>query len=366
MFFSWEDNPIVQALSTVTPPGDKTRYEAISVELLQKYSQNLRLIPRSTYRKAIGEGVRTITYGAHTSNAASGKSGKHVTLITESMNHNPTLTLCHRLATTMPKPFPYLSITVVVLTDGEELSPHKDIQNHRLHQNATISFGNWTGGVLQILEEEKWINRDSRDQWVFLNARDTYHRVTEVTGYRLSVIYHTPQHLHRLTSEDWDILRDNGFPVDAVWEQGMSNQDESDDDSEPDPKVNELIQAAESPIELSRQTSPDENPGPLVELDDSMDIPWSSLKPTMQAILWLSDLVAQYQLRPDVIPGTNPKLHKTMVTMELRELDGQLQKARQGPMELTVIMMCMVNIKEGEAEDSRERPTTLHNRKLTT
>ena len=124
----------------------------------------------------------------------------------------------------------------------------------------------------------------------------------------------------------------------------MSNQDESDDDSEPDPKVNELIQPAEGPMEISRQTSPDENPGPMVELDESLDIPWSSLKPTMQAILWLSDLVAQYQLRPDVIPGANPKLHKTMVTMELKELDGQLQKARQGPMELTVIMMCMANI----------------------
>ena len=305
VFFSWEENPIVQAMSTVNSPRDKTRYEAISVELMQQYSQNLRLIPRSTYRKAIGDGVRTITYGAHTSNAASGKSGKHVSLITESVNHNPTLTLCHRLATTMPKPFPYLSITVVVLTDGEELSPHRDIQNHRFYQNATISFGNWTGGVLQVLEDEKWINRDSSNQWVFLNARDTYHRVTEVTGYRLSVIYHTPQHLHRLTSEDWDILRDKGFPVDDVWEQGMSNH-----------KV------------MSRQTSPDEHPGPVVELDESLDIPWSSLKPTMQAILWLSDLVAQYQLRPDVIPGTNLRLHKTMVTMELKESEGQLQKTR--------------------------------------
>ena len=327
--------------------GDKTRYEAISVELSAEILTNLRLIPRSTYRKAIGDGVRTITYGAHTSNAASGKSGKHVTLITESMNHNPTLTLCHRLATTMPKPFPYLSITVVVLTDGEELSQHRDIQNHRFHQNATISFGNWTGGVLQVLEDENWINRDSRDQWVFLNARDTYHRVTEVTGYRLSVIYHTPQHLHRLTSEDWDILRDNG--VSSRGSLGTGNvepryQDESDDDSEPDLKVNELIQPVESPKVMSRQTSPDENPGPLVELDESLDIPWSSLKPTMQAILWLSDLVAQYQLRPDVIPGTNPKLHKTLVTMELKELDGPLQKARQGPMELTVIMMRMANI----------------------
>ena len=163
----------------------------------------------------------------------------------------------------MPKPFPYLSITVVLLTDGEELAPHKDIQNHRLHQNATISFGKWTGGVLQILEDDKWINCDSRDQWVFLNARDTYRRVTEVTGYRLSVIYHTPQHLHRLSSEDWDILRDNDFPVDAVWEQGMSNQDESDDESDLNPRVNET-QIVDSPKDLSRQTSMDEAQGPLV------------------------------------------------------------------------------------------------------
>ena len=160
----------------------------------------------------------------------------------------------------------------------------------------------------------------------------------------LSVIYHTPQHLHRLTTEDWDILRDNGFPVEEVWEQGLPGQDESDNDSEPDPKVNEVSQADEIQEGVSRQTSPDGGPEPLIELDENLDIPWSSLKPTMQAILWLADLVAQYQLRPDVIPGTNPKLHKTMVTMELKELDGQLQKVKQGPMELTVIMMCMGSI----------------------
>ena len=71
VFFSWEETPTAHA--GVASPGDKTRYDAISEELLQQYSQNIRLIPRSTYRKAIGEGVRTITYGAHTSNAASGK-----------------------------------------------------------------------------------------------------------------------------------------------------------------------------------------------------------------------------------------------------------------------------------------------------
>ena len=64
----------------------------------------------------------------------------------------------------------------------------------------------------------------------------------------------------------------------------------------------------------------------------------------MQAILWLSDLVARYQLRPDVVPGANPRLHKAMATMELREMDSHLQRAKQTPMELTVILMCMANI----------------------
>ena len=46
----------------------------------------------------------------------------------------------------------------------------------------------------------------------------------------------------------------------------------------------------------------------------------------------------------DVIPGTNPKLHKAMATVELKDMDSQLQQARQGPMELLKIMMCMANI----------------------
>ena len=38
--------------------------------------------PRSSYQEAPGEGVRTITYGAHTSRAASDRSGRCVTHVT--------------------------------------------------------------------------------------------------------------------------------------------------------------------------------------------------------------------------------------------------------------------------------------------
>ena len=67
----------------------------------------------------------------------------------------------------MPERFPYLSITVVLLTTGETLLPHKDVQ-------------------------------------------------------KVSITYHTPQQLHRLKVDDWNQLREARFPVDRVWEQGMS------------------------------------------------------------------------------------------------------------------------------------------------
>ena len=63
-------------------------------------------------------------------------------------------------------------------------------------------------------------------------------------------------------------------------------------DDEPDLENQVNVQLVDTPKTLSRQTSADEAQGPLVELDDSLDIPWSSLRPTMQAILWLSDKVS--------------------------------------------------------------------------
>ena len=75
---------------------------------------------------------------------------------------------------------------------NRNLAPHRDIQNHRHFRNATISFGKWEGGVLQTYEDDIWVNQDSRDEWVILDARDTFHRVTPVEGDRVSIIYHTP------------------------------------------------------------------------------------------------------------------------------------------------------------------------------
>ena len=97
----------------------------------------------------------------------------------------------------MPEKFPYLCITVVHLTTGEALLPHKDTQNHRLFRNITRHLGIGRG-VLQIDQKGTWVDHDSRDAWVVLvDAKTTRHQVTMVHGTRLSVTYHTPQHLHR-------------------------------------------------------------------------------------------------------------------------------------------------------------------------
>ena len=134
-----------------------------------------------------------------------------------------------KLATLMPCSVPYLAITVVALSTGEELAPHRDIQNHRHFRSATISFGKWTGGVLQVYEDDIWTNQDSCDKWVILDARNTFHRVT-VEGERLSVIFHIPQHLNRLLLKDWEELKQAGFPVDEIWQGGLINETEEDEE----------------------------------------------------------------------------------------------------------------------------------------
>ena len=266
---------------------DLELYLNLTSELLNLYLNDHHLVPCSSHRKAIGEGVRTITYGAHASLAALQKSHKFVTNITTADNHQQTLLLCHKLATLMPRSIPYLCITVVVLTTGEDLAPHKDVQNHRHFRNATISFGKWEGGVLQTYEADIWVNQDSRGQWVILDARNAFHRVTPVEGDRVSVIYHTPQHLDRLRQDDWDMLREAGFPVDQLWEGGLLQEPQETDDED----------CPQEQIMTVRQTSPAVSEGE-VYLEDGLDLDSNAVfRPTLQAVLWLSELIATTTLR---------------------------------------------------------------------
>ena len=103
IFFYWDSYRSQVTVNYVEASIDQDSYLAVTQDLLNIYFNDPMLIPRSTYRKAIGEGVRTITYGAHTSLAAYKKSHKFITNITTAERHEMALLLCHKLATLMPR-----------------------------------------------------------------------------------------------------------------------------------------------------------------------------------------------------------------------------------------------------------------------
>ena len=53
----------------------------------------------------------------------------------------------------------------------------------------------------------------------------------------------------------------------------------SDDESDPDYKINEVIQSVDTPRTMSRQTSAEEVQGPLLDLDDTLIFPGRLLGP---------------------------------------------------------------------------------------
>ena len=118
IFFYWDGNRVLPSLNTVRATKGKSQYLTLTNDLFNMYGNDPKLIPRSTYRKNVGEGIRTITYGAHTSLVASDRSGKFVTNVTTAVGHEICLMKCHKLATLMPERFPYLSITIVQFNDG--------------------------------------------------------------------------------------------------------------------------------------------------------------------------------------------------------------------------------------------------------
>ena len=190
-----------------------------------------------------------------------------------------------------------------------------------------------------MLEDDKWIDRDSKDQWVSLNARDTYHRVTEENGYRLSIIYHTPQHLHRLTPEDWKELRDSGFPVAAVWEMGLSFPDEDQDE-----EVQEACQAICESISMTPQITPGsenvmEENVQISTLPDS-----ATMRPTLQAILWISETIANSKLKHKSVPFDGPRTDKMKISREMDKVRTLAKSITEESKETSLIVLHLAEI----------------------
>ena len=52
VFFSWNDDPLVARVCALEVPSPRDTYQSITSELLQRYSSDKHLLPKSTYRKA--------------------------------------------------------------------------------------------------------------------------------------------------------------------------------------------------------------------------------------------------------------------------------------------------------------------------
>ena len=156
---------------------------------------------------------------------------------------------------------------------------------------------------------------------MFLNARDTYHRVTEVKGNRLSVIYHTPQHLHRLDKEDWESLRESGFPVDADWELGLSPPEED----EPDEEVEEVFQTICQSITMTPPVTPGLEDVKDQEISTSTFQDSAVMRPTLQAILWISEIIARSGVIQGNGPHDGPRVGTQRIVEEMARVNGLVE-----------------------------------------
>ena len=335
IFFYWDGDRVLPSINVVKATKLKSQYLALTNDLFNMYGNDPKLIPRSTYRKNVGEAIRTITYGAHTSLVASERSGKFVTNVTTAVGHEICLMKCHKLATLMPEKFPYLCITVVLLTTGEALLPHKDIQNHRLFRNITTSFGDWSGGVLQIEENGTWMDHDSRDAWVVLDARTTRHQVTMVNGTRSSITYHTPQLLHRLKREDWDQLREAGFPVDRVWEQGMSLENEEEEVTYSSSLMSLKQQSQASEVETQEEISNN------LRVDHNL-----LLQPTLQAVCWLIDMTVSHDSVLQVNMSSKPTFNLKAIDSTIEVMQTQINELaeQRDKIEVSMVSICITHM----------------------
>ena len=117
-----------------------------------------------------------------------------------------------------------------------------------------------------MLRNDDWESCAAPLVWVEFTADIIQHRVREATsGVRYSVTLFTPNHLERLSSEDWMNLESFGFPVDRYAERNSN-----------------MASAVEGPIVGRHNVSADLEALSTVKIEE---IPETSLEtPTVQAV----------------------------------------------------------------------------------
>ena len=224
---------------------------------------------------------------------------------------------------------------MVHLTTGEALLPHKDIQNHRLFRNITTSFGDWTGECCKLMKTVHGWTMTPGMLGLCLMLEQPRHQVTMVHGTRISITYHTPQHLHRLRREDWDQLREAGFPVDRVWEQGMVLEigDEDVLYSSSLMAINHQTQASEVDTQEEVLSS--------LQIDHNL-----LLRPTLQAVCWLIDMTLSLDPGLQVNMSSKPTFNLQAIDTAINTMQSQINELaeQRHQIELSMVSICITHI----------------------
>ena len=191
------------------------------------------------------------------------------------------------------------------------------------------------GEVLQIEENGTWMDHDSRDAWVVLDARTTRHQVTMVNGTRISITYHTPQQLHRLKREDWDQLREAGFPVDRVWEQGMSLENEEEEITYSSSLMSLKQQSQASEVETQEEISNH------LLVDHNL-----LLQHTLQAVCWLIDMTLSHDSVLQVGMSSKPTFNLKAIDSTIEVMQTQINELaeQRHQIELSMVSICIIHM----------------------
>ena len=154
-----------------------------------------------------------------------------------------------------------------------------------------------------------------------------------VNGTRVFIAYHTPQHLHRLRSEDWNQLREAGFPVERVWEQGMPSVDPADEELQfSSSLINVRQQSQASEVETQEETLQS------LQVDHNL-----LLRPTLQAMCWLVDAVLSMDAALQLETVSKPKFNVQAIDHMIQEMQTQLHELteQRHQLEMSMVTICL-------------------------
>ena len=161
IFFYWDGARVLPAINAVKATKGKSQYLTIT--------NGMRMILNSfldqpTEKMWVREFEPSPT--EHTLLfVASERSGKFVTNVTTAVGHE-IFAKCHKLAPNARE----ISLSKHHCGTFEQVRHSYHIRMSKIIGCfvITTSFGDWTGGVLQIDEEGTWTDHDSRDAWLCL------------------------------------------------------------------------------------------------------------------------------------------------------------------------------------------------------